>query len=247
VKRVLITKVATAVAAAVAVGVAGCGVNEKRVGTTSGNQFVACFSKTNPTTVAAVDQAWQRWATGKPILGCTATKTALSTKERHAAYAIVGSFRTRIDIREQAANRKKAQEAACKAAVSPVLAALQTLQGRVTAGVSEDEYSTQVGAAQGVANQQASAEAQTFSDCQPVVDNLNQALSTYVAASSDWIACLQDINQDSCVGDSLTGTKVQIAWTAADGSISDAQSDLGDVMKGVSPPPASSSNNSLPS
>jgi len=53
--------------AGLALAVSGCGVNEQKVGTAAGSNFVSCFRKTNPTTVAALDQNFTPYTSGKPV------------------------------------------------------------------------------------------------------------------------------------------------------------------------------------
>jgi hypothetical protein len=211
-------------------------VNEQKVGMTAGGKFVACFSRTNPTTVVGLDQNLALYTSGKTVTGCSTGKK-LTSGEFTAAKAAVASYRAQIAA---AATRQLAAAAACKAAVSPVLAALNTLEGQTTGGVNSDEFSTDYGTAQGIANQQGSAMSATDAGCQPIVGNLQQALSAYNDASSAWIACMQDVTQASCVGTSQTGNKVQADWTAADTEISGAQSGLSGLMQGTTPPASTS-------
>ena len=72
---------AGAAIAVAALAFAGCGssVNEQAVGTTAGDTFVACYSKTSPPSVTNVQSGFQTYATGQSVQGCAPSK-ALTKK-----------------------------------------------------------------------------------------------------------------------------------------------------------------------
>jgi hypothetical protein len=136
--------------------------------------------------------------------------------------------------------QKQAKIAACRAAIMPMMNAILVLQGRTTGGVSASEYSEAFGIAQGSVNQSENAAAlnqEVDSNCKIIIGTVDAAMSAYNDASSKWIACMNDINQSTCVGDSTTGNKVQADWSTAAQDISKAQTDLTGLANGVVPTP----------
>jgi hypothetical protein len=171
----------------------------------------------------------------KRVITLTATTVALALSLAACGGPSAATVHAQVAARQHAAQVAAADN--CRRAVTPVLAAEQTLQGRVTAGVNEDEYTNAFGSAQGVSYQQQYTLSHVAANCAVVVGTLNSALSSFNDAAATWIACQNDDTQDTCTGDSTTGTQVQADWTQADQSITKVQADLDGMAKGATPTP----------